>query len=80
MTNFGLKAKSSKKSMKKARKVSARISRPAPRRDGGLTAEDISEINLFGAALAKMNWEAEKKNWAKIVAKAKVEPKAKHKA
>jgi hypothetical protein len=78
--NLAPKAKTSKKPKKKARKVSAPASPVGARLDDGLTAEDIAEINMFSAAFAKRNWEAQKKNWAKIVAKAKVKSKAKRKA
>jgi hypothetical protein len=81
MINFGPKAKVSKKPAKKTPKASARVShKPASKPDDGFTPEDIAEMNMFGAAFAKANWEAEKKNWAKIVAKANAESKAKRKA
>lgn len=80
MINLAPKAKTSKKPKKKALKLSAQISSANPRLDDGLTPEDIAEINMFSAAFAKVNWEAQKKNWAKIVAQAKVKSKAKRKA
>jgi hypothetical protein len=61
------KTKISKKPKKKVRKATSRVAKPA-RRDDGFTPEDIAEMNMFSAAIAKMNWEAEKKNWAKTVA------------
>ena len=68
MINLAPKAKAGKKPKKKARKASVRISPPVPRRDDGLTPEDIAEINMFAAAIAKMNWKHEKSRWAKTVA------------
>jgi len=75
------KAKITPKPKKKAaRKVSPKITRNRADVRPDFTPEDIAEINMFSAAIAKMNWEAEKKNWAKIVAKAKAEAKAKRAA
>jgi hypothetical protein len=77
MINFGPKSKVSKKPKKK-RKVSSRVSQePAIKTADGLTPEDIAEINMFGAAIAKMNWEHAKRNWAKTVAEWKKFQKAK---
>jgi hypothetical protein len=63
------KTKISKPKAKKARETSSRV----PRRPEGyfkdaLTPEDIAEINMFGAAIAKANWEASKDRWDQIVA------------
>jgi hypothetical protein len=80
MINLAPKAKPVKKPKKKTRKVSSRVSSAKPRPDDGLTPEDIAEINMFSAAIAKMNWETEKKNWAKTAAEWKKFQKAKRKA
>jgi hypothetical protein len=48
-----------------------------------LTAEDIAEINMFGAAIAKANWEATKDRWDQIAAeyaKVKRRPSRVHEA
>ena len=68
MIQLKAKTKISKKPKKKVRKVSARASETAAHPDDGLTPEDIAEINMFGAAIAKMNWEASKERWNQIVA------------
>ena len=67
MIQFKAKTKISKKPKKKVRKATSRVAKPA-RRDDGFTPEDIAEINMFGAAIAKMNWKYEKARWAKTVA------------
>ena len=72
MINLAPKAKTGKKPKKKARKISARHSPAAPRRDDGFTPEDIAEINMFSEAIAKMNVAADKRR--QLAAKAKAKP------
>ncbi len=67
MIQLKAKTKISKKPKKKARKATSPVSEPAGRQDG-FTPEDIAEINMFSAAIAKMNWKLEKARWAKTVA------------
>lgn len=75
MINFGPKSKASKKPANKTRKVSTTRKRVSGS-DLGLTPADIAEMNMFAAAIAKMNWKHEKKNWAKTVAEYKKYHKA----
>ncbi len=75
MINFVPKSKVSKKPAKKTRKV-LRARKRVSGNDLGLTPADIAEMNMFAAAIAKMNWKHEKKNWAKTVAEYKKYHKA----
>ncbi len=76
MINLGPKAKLSKKPANKTRKVSSTARKRISNSDLGLTPADIAEMNMFAAAVAKMNWKHEKKNWAKTVAEYKKYHKA----
>ena len=76
MINFGPKAKVSKKAAKKPHKTAGGKSTRTRKVDDGFTPEDIAEINMFGAAFDRLNWEASKRRWADIVQKAKSNPKA----
>ena len=78
MINFSPKSKLSKKPAKKTLKASTRVPRrPAGYFKDALSPEDIGEINMFSAAIAKMNWKHAKRDWAKAVAEWKKLQKAK---
>ncbi len=69
MINFSPKSKISKKPAKKARKSGSSVPiRPPGYFKDALTPEDIVEINMFSAAIAKMNWKHAKRDWAKTMA------------
>jgi hypothetical protein len=63
-----IKSKAKRRLKAKVKGVRKNVPRKSAQPAVDFTAEDIAEINMFGAAIAKANWEAAKDRWDETVA------------